>query len=649
MVVYLLGMEYAIPIEMWEEDERWFVQLPAPWENKEAKYLNEQIKAMQGRKWVPEKVAWSFPKTARNKIALDYLREDANDPFERYDREIEHVETDRSLWPHQQEMLDFIMTRRRALCACEQGTGKTLAIIEAMERSGYDGEQIWYVSTVAGIAAVKAELKRWNCRVTPTFFTYDGLTSMVEKNADKLIVPKMLIGDESSKLKNTESHRSRAFQWLSNANQALYGEDGYIILATGTPAPKSPLDWYSQVEICQPGFLREGTLKAFQQTLAIYEWKVSDSGQSYPELVTWRDDEKKCLNCGKYLELHGPKRECFKKNYKGKDLYYEKGIDELTNLYERLHGLVLVKKKKDCLNLPDKHYHKVYCPPDNDLLKLARNVKDLSTSASEALIKLRTLSDGFLYQEEPAGEVTCPTCKGTGEYDLVPEEEAQQDEDSWDDPFEAENLEFDHTPGQCYRCEGTGKITKMKRTVLEVASPKFKILGDILEDHEDIGRIVIFAGFQGSMDRITKFLLERRWTVLAVDGRGWRGITPSGEVIPKDRFLEIFQDKNREYERVAWLGQPDASGMGITLTESPTEVYFSNTFNTESRLQSEDRCHRPGMDLNKGLTIIDIINLPTDQLVLENLATKTALQEITLGQIDNCLSNGFIQHALEVI
>ena len=77
--------------------------------------------------------------------------------------------------------------------------------------------------------------------------------------------------------------------------------------------------------------------------------------------------------------------------------------------------------------------------------------------------------------------------------------------------------------------------------------------------------------------------------------------------------------------------------MGLTLTASSEIVYFSNDFNGESRAQSEDRCHRPGMDLNKGCTITDLIHLPSDKLILDNLKAKRRLELMSLGQYTEAL------------
>jgi hypothetical protein len=56
-------------------------------------------------------------------------------------------------------------------------------------------------------------------------------------------------------------------------------------------------------------------------------------------------------------------------------------------------------------------------------------------------------------------------------------------------------------------------------------------------------------------------------------------------------------------------------------------------------MQAEDRGHRPGMDLNRGLTIKDLIMLPTDQLVLDNLKNKKRLQNLTMGQLSDAFTS----------
>ncbi len=73
------------------------------------------------------------------------------------------------------------------------------------------------------------------------------------------------------------------------------------------------------------------------------------------------------------------------------------------------------------------------------------------------------------------------------------------------------------------------------------------------------------------------------------------------------QMLEEFQNKDSEYDHICFIGHPGSAGMGITLTAASMIVYYSNDFNAESRIQSEDRIHRMGMDENRGATIVDLV------------------------------------------
>jgi SNF2 family DNA or RNA helicase len=72
-----------------------------------------------------------------------------------------------------------------------------------------------------------------------------------------------------------------------------------------------------------------------------------------------------------------------------------------------------------------------------------------------------------------------------------------------------------------------------------------------------------------------------------------------------------FQDPNHPLR--FFVGQPRTGGYGLTLTEASTVIYFSNNYDLEIRLQSEDRAHRIGQKNN--VTYIDIV---TEGTVDEN-------------------------------
>jgi len=183
----------------------------------------------------------------------------------------------------------------------------------------------------------------------------------------------------------------------------------------------------------------------------------------------------------------------------------------------------------------------------------------------------------------------------------------------------------------CPRCNGSGEIDKMIRTTKEISCPKDAALYELLDECEETGRIVIFAGFTGSIDRIIKLCKRAGWDVVRCDGRGWQVSKAIGEIVTKEEPLDYWS--NMDHKRVAFVAQQESGGMSFTLIESRMVVYWSNSFKPEYRSQSEDRVHRIGMDINKGCTIVDLLHLPTDYKVLDVIRDNRRLELMTMGEI----------------
>ena len=76
-----------------------------------------------------------------------------------------------------------------------------------------------------------------------------------------------------------------------------------------------------------------------------------------------------------------------------------------------------------------------------------------------------------------------------------------------------------------------------------------------------------------------------------------------------------------------FIGQPQSGGIGLTLTAADYAIYYSNSFDLETRLQSEDRCHRIGTKNN--ITYIDIEAPKTiDTKIIKALRDKKSLADI---------------------
>jgi SNF2 family DNA or RNA helicase len=69
-----------------------------------------------------------------------------------------------------------------------------------------------------------------------------------------------------------------------------------------------------------------------------------------------------------------------------------------------------------------------------------------------------------------------------------------------------------------------------------------------------------------------------------------------GGVSADDRALNKteFQLGNKRF----FVGNAQTGGIGLNLTKATTVIYYSNTFSSDDRLQSEDRAHRIGQNDN---------------------------------------------------
>ena len=80
-----------------------------------------------------------------------------------------------------------------------------------------------------------------------------------------------------------------------------------------------------------------------------------------------------------------------------------------------------------------------------------------------------------------------------------------------------------------------------------------------------------------------------------------------------------------------FVGNPQTGGYGITLTAANTVIYFSNSYDLEKRLQSEDREHRIGQ--TGSVTYEDLIAEKTiDERIVKALRTKVNIANEIMGE-----------------
>ena len=158
--------------------------------------------------------------------------------------------------------------------------------------------------------------------------------------------------------------------------------------------------------------------------------------------------------------------------------------------------------------------------------------------------------------------------------------------------------------------------------MLPLHDQKIKALHEIIEESD--GKIIIWANYLWNIHEIIHSLKVKYGEDSVV--------SIFGEVDVKDRkkAVESFQnDSNVRF----FVGNPTTGGFGLTLTACNTVVYYSNNYNLEVRMQSEDRAHRMGQ---KGTVVyVDIVAKNTlDEAIMKSLINKGQIAAKTLGEED---------------
>jgi SNF2 family DNA or RNA helicase len=165
-----------------------------------------------------------------------------------------------------------------------------------------------------------------------------------------------------------------------------------------------------------------------------------------------------------------------------------------------------------------------------------------------------------------------------------------------------------------------GYVTADDGTIQEVQSNRLNELMSILEETE--GKVIIWANYQFSVGDI----IQKITKVYGPDSYvHYYGLTPQ-----EDRQDYIRKFQNDPKCRFI-IGTPQTGGYGITLTQANTVIYYSNGYDLEKRLQSEDRAHRIGQ--KKNVTYIDIIAEDTiDEKIVEALRSKIDIASQVMGE-----------------
>lgn len=544
----------------------------------------------------PSTKIWRIKNNRRNLFSLDLITH--NEMVKKFTRSLLALQQN-NFWAHQNDMYNAILTRKTCIIGGEMRTGKTLPSLSVIkyvaEKNILYNNTVWIVSTKIALRGVKREVLKWNIinSVNIKYYTYAGFRNYMQElmASEEAYVSSDLNLGEKSPIVNSENI----------PNFIIFDEIQYL---------KTPTAQVSIAAQQLSNWMHE-----------IYGWDnyylIGLSGTPAPKNPGdwWHLIE---VICPGYIKE--PNRGAFERRL-GKFEQRESSIgqeywhliewdqQQLNALYRRLKPIVFIFLKKDCLDLPPIQYEIADLPPTKEMLRTAKLITKNTLNTLSCINKLRQLSDGFQYQYE---------------YDEV-------------------------------------KNIKKRTDTLYVGSPKLDQLKEDLIEYSEActtnisgknavacGRLIIYAGFKGSIDIITKTCLEEGWVVLQIDARGWQIATPTVEELVGQSFNSVLgqkidvdlclQEMDRStntglIDKLVIVANPEAGGEGNEFSAAPVIIYYSNSNNGKARMQSEARPHSNNMDKAKGLLIKDYCHLPSDYKIRESLMAKKDLQAITMGDI----------------
>jgi SNF2 family DNA or RNA helicase len=245
-----------------------------------------------------------------------------------------------------------------------------------------------------------------------------------------------------------------------------------------------------------------------------------------------------------------------------------KNLDELNKKLENFSSRVL---KKDCLDLPDK----VYTP----------RIVELTKEQEKAYIEMKREAMAII--DNDIINVTTVLSQITKLHQIV-----------------------------------CGFILNAQGEAISIENNRYQTLLDVLQETGD-QKVVIWANYRFDIKKILKTIREKY---------GYKSIKAFfGDTKDQDRqdIVTEFQDPSSELKYI--IANPRTAGYGLTLTISHTVVYFSNSYDLEIRIQSEERVHRIGQT-NK-VTYIDLLTPKTvDEKIIKSLRKKINISSEVLGE-----------------
>ena len=149
-------------------------------------------------------------------------------------------------------------------------------------------------------------------------------------------------------------------------------------------------------------------------------------------------------------------------------------------------------------------------------------------------------------------------------------------------------------------------------------------------------KLLVWCRFRAELQRVADEMEKQGIEV----GRIWGGQKQD----ERNEALRLLDPRTTPERPVVVVGTPASGSMGLNLTAAHTVVYLSNDYSLKTRLQSEDRVHRPGQ--RNVVSYFDVIAVgpngqrTIDAAIVKALRDKNDLASWTTGAWVAALRDG---------
>jgi SNF2 family DNA or RNA helicase len=502
-------------------------------------------------------------------------------------------------YKHQQAMFQKSKDMTAFAALMEMGTGKTRPIIETaahLHKSGKVEAMIilapngvqrnWVLNELPKWCATDYRAAWWSGKPnrkqaksieSVTARPYSGLRILAANYEScnlpsfKLYIKKFLNGFATLLVLDESTRIKTPAAKRTKFILSLRHRAPYRRIMSGLATPNSPFDLYKQFEFLDPTILGFSSYYTFKAHFA----EIEDNKyllEAIQRKRTKRDEHGEIVKFGRIPQL-------VKKGEDGLPIY--RNLDELYKLIAPYSFRAL---KSECLDLPEKVYN---------LLPI-----ELTDRQQSAYNSVRD----DLIAEFAEGEITAAMA-------IV------------------KMIRLQQIAGGFWQLDETRNIQS-----IDGKFPKLEAILESIEDAE--GKVAIWTHYKHENELITDALREAYGAKSTVQYFG----KVNNKV--KQMAVDSFQGISRFRDEIVYdvtsgarffVGEPHSGGIGIELTAAESVYYYSNSFNLEDRLQSEDRHHRSGT--RHVVSYHDVVAIDTidDRLIIPALRAKKEIAHVIMG------------------